>query len=71
MKKHIFDIFFTLGPKRRRNRSVRPITFVFVYYNLSKKHGFQKSPGGVEHENIGKKDAITIFINFCTMLHYK
>ena len=45
-KKHIFNIFFTLGPKRRRNHSVRPIAFVFVYYNITKKHGLRKSPEG-------------------------
>ena len=43
---YILNLFSTLGPKRRRNRSVRTIAIFFVYHNLTKKHGLQKSLGG-------------------------
>ena len=35
VKKYLFDIFSTLGPKICTNHSVRPIAIIFVYYNPS------------------------------------
>ena len=62
--RNIYNLFSTLGPKRRRNCSVRIIAIVFVYHNLIKKHGLQKSLGG-EHITPGpwtiiyRKDTLT------------
>ena len=39
-------LFSTLRPKRRSFVTVRTIAINFVYYNLTKKHGLQKSLGG-------------------------
>ena len=38
--------FSTLGTKKHLCPAVRPIAMIFVHYNLTKKHGLQKSLGG-------------------------